>query len=49
MNAEDFKKDWPAERDNDDDNDWRHSDAKDVAYRYVFNLYDQWVLEGGLK
>jgi len=46
MNAEDFKKDWPAERDK---THWLHSDAKDIAYRYVFNLYDQWVLEGGLK
>ncbi len=25
------------------DRDWRHSDAFDVAYPYVFELYDDWV------
>lgn len=34
---------WPAERVNNDDMNWKHSDAKDVAYRYVYKLYDTWV------
>ena len=28
---------------------WKHSDMKDMAYFYVFRLYDDLVLKGGLK
>jgi len=50
MNTNDFKKDWPVERGfDDDDQNWLHSDAKDIAYRYVYTLYDLWVEKGDLK
>jgi len=47
MNAEGFKKGWLAERS--ENESWRHSDAKNIAYRYVYNLYDTWVQQGGLR
>lgn len=28
---------------------WLHSDMKDMAYFYVFGLYDQLILKGNLK
>jgi hypothetical protein len=39
---------WPAERLSDEDEDWKHSDAKDISYRYVHTLYDTWVTKGNL-
>lgn len=47
MNEEAFQKDWPQERPIDDQN-WKHSDAKDIAYRYVYTLFDKWVVTGEL-
>lgn len=47
MNEDSFKKEWPAERRG--EKNWLHSDAKNIAYRYVYNLYDIWVQKGGLK
>ena len=29
--------------------DWRHSDFKDVAYRYTYKLYDDLVNRGAFK
>ncbi|MFC1747247.1 hypothetical protein ACFL2V_00415, partial [Pseudomonadota bacterium] len=41
---------WPLERGTTAGSaDWRHSDAKDVAYRYVYKLYDDFVDKGVLK
>ena len=40
---------WPRERGSKpEDKKWFHSDAKDVAYRYVFPLYDKWIKLGSL-
>lgn len=45
-----LKTSWPAERGaREEDKGWLHSDAKDVAYRYVYQLYDTWVAKGNLK
>jgi len=47
--------DWPAERRPfevnaaNEDLYWLHSDFKDVAYRYVYELYIAMVVRGGLK
>lgn len=45
-----MKDGWPQERGpKEKDKNWRHSDAKDIAYRYVYKLYDEWVTKGQLK
>jgi hypothetical protein len=41
-----FKESWPAERQNED---WRHSDLKQVAYPFVFRLFDRLVELGKLN
>jgi len=44
--------DWPGERGPFDDvtpRFWFHSDFKDVAYLYVYKLYDNIVVRGSLK
>ena len=41
-----YQSGWPAERVNDNDINWKHSDAKNIAYRYVYGLFDDWVSEG---
>ena len=42
---------WPKGRldDNDKKNRWLHSDAKNIAYRYNYSLWDDWVILGDLK
>lgn len=51
----DSNPDWPDERqpfevnDANEDLYWLHSDFKDVAYRYVYKLYDAMVVRGELK
>ena len=37
---------WPEERPN---TDWEHSDLKNVAYQYVYQLFDELVAKGDLK
>jgi hypothetical protein len=37
---------WPGER---PDDDWLHGDFKDIAYPYVYNLYDRFVEIGNLN
>lgn len=50
MNTELKTAGWPAERGSDDvDKNWLHSAAKDIAYRYVYQLYDTWVTKGKLN
>ena len=50
MNADTFKKGWPAERGPQTiDKNWLHSDAKDVSYRYVYTLFDTWIEKGNLN
>ena len=45
-----MKEGWPVERGpRPEDQRWFHSDAKDIAYRYVYKLYDTWVEKGQLK
>lgn len=47
--------DWPGERPLDrhpitqEPRLWRHSDFKDVAYRYVYKLYDEMAFRGNIK
>jgi hypothetical protein len=49
MNAQ-LKMNWPSERGSEQvDTGWRHSDAKNVAYRYVHKLFDTWVDKGSLN
>lgn len=42
-----YKNDWPAERGN--DSDWRHSDVKDVAYTFVYRVFEKFTTLGGLE
>jgi isopenicillin N synthase-like dioxygenase len=50
MNTELKTVGWPAERGSEDvEKNWRHSDAKDISYRYVYRLYDTWVEKGNLN
>ncbi len=48
MNTE-MADDWPAARGGKDEKAWRHSDFKEVSYRYTFKLFDHLVVEGDLK
>jgi hypothetical protein len=41
-----FKDGWPAERQNED---WRHSDLKKIAYPFIFRLFDSFVELGQLN
>ena len=34
-----YKNGWPTDRGN--DTDWKHSDVKDVAYTYIYGLFDK--------
>jgi hypothetical protein len=52
----DFQDGWPQARLNDPEKRksptmgrWFHSDAKNIAYRYNYKLWDNWVSIGGLK
>lgn len=38
---------WPAERE--DDVSWKHNDMRDMAYLYVYNLFEEMVRRGKLK
>ncbi len=38
--------DWPSNR---IPKDWHHSDIKEVAYTYIYNLFDKFVSLGGLN
>lgn len=40
-----FQTGWPASRNG---VDWRHSDLRDVAYPYVYSVYDKFRNLGGL-
>ena len=51
-----LKTGWPPERLNDPkmvmsngEGRWLHSDVGDVAYRYVYRIFNQWVEDGDLK
>jgi alpha-tubulin suppressor-like RCC1 family protein len=41
-----FKEGWPAERQNED---WRHSDLKNIAYPFIFHVFDSFVELGKLN
>jgi hypothetical protein len=50
MQDKSFKKknqDWPANRGL--DIKWRHSDIREIAYPYIFNLFDKFITQGGLN
>lgn len=40
---------WPEERGGEADKEWRHSDFKDIAYRYTYKLFDDLVTKGNLN
>ena len=48
LNSSDYRNGWgrPAV---DDKTDWHHSDMKDMAYFYVYKLYEQLIQKGDLK
>ena len=41
-----FKNGWPNGRDY---QNWRHSDVREVAYPYIYKLFDTIVKDGGLQ
>ncbi len=41
-----FKNGWPKSRDN---VRWKHSDVHEIGYTYIYNLWDNMVIMGGLK
>lgn len=47
--AEDYYNGWGRSADAYYELNWLHSDMKDMAYFYVFKLYDELVQKGGLK
>jgi hypothetical protein len=47
LSAGGYKNGWPASRGA--DQNWRHADYLDVAYVYVYTLFDQIVATGALK
>ena len=48
LNSDNYRNGWgrPAV---DDKTDWHHSDMKDMAYFYVYKLYEQLIQKGDLK
>jgi hypothetical protein len=46
-----MKNGWPAVRQSDDrlKNRWLHSDIKDVAYPFVYQVFDDVVQKGSLE
>jgi len=45
MNGQKYKNGWPSVRNNED---WRHSDLKNIAYPYVHRVFEKIKQEGGL-
>jgi hypothetical protein len=48
MNAQSFRDAWPSNRQADEQN-WHHSDIRDVAYFFVHLAFDELVDKGGLE
>ncbi len=48
LNSSDYHNGWGRDVGNDSPS-WRHSDMKDMAYFYVYKLYEQLVTKGNLK
>ncbi len=44
-----FKNGWPLTRSSVEDQKWHHSDMREVAYTFVYLLFDDLVLKGDLK
>ena len=44
LNDDDYRDGWGR-----GSSDWQHSDMKDMAYFYVYKLYEQLVEKGNLK
>jgi hypothetical protein len=44
-----FKAGWPQSRRDSDSTDWRHSDMREVAYTYIYKMFDKIVTLGGLS
>lgn len=47
FNMQTMQNGWPAERGL--KADWKHSDIKDIAYLYVYKLFNELVGKGGLN
>ncbi len=46
---DEFRNGWPAERTSTEELRWHHSDFRQVAYTFVFRLYDEIVNDGNLR
>jgi hypothetical protein len=45
---DEFKNGWPSTRISEEQQKWHHSDFKDVAYTFVYRLFDEFVNQGDL-
>jgi hypothetical protein len=44
-----FKSGWPQSRRSVDSTDWRHSDIREVAYTYIYKMFDKIVIIANLS
>jgi len=51
MDTHNLQNGWPQERLGDQDklDRWFHSDIKNIAYPYVYRVFEEFVTQGGLK
>ncbi|MDO5317733.1 MAG: hypothetical protein Q4G65_03820 [bacterium] len=49
LNSSDYRNGWGRDKDSTYKLNWLHSDMKDMAYFYVYKLYEQLVTKGSLK
>ena len=47
LNSPEYRNGWGRALDHQYGTDWQHSDMMDMAYYYVFKLYEQLILKGG--
>jgi len=46
---DEFKNRWPLSRTTEEELKWHHSDVREVAYTYIYKLFDEIVNDGNLK
>jgi hypothetical protein len=49
LNVSQFQKGWGRDVTEDDSTPWLHSDIKDMAYRYIYPLFKEFVERGSMK
>ena len=49
LNSSEFRNGWGRKAEKDGSQPWKHSDMKDIAYFYVYKLYEQLITKGNLK